>query len=156
MSEQIEHTIEGIPEGTFVTSIYVERVYNLGNYENIKVGVRVEIGYGDHPGRVLANTERILGDLRIHSGVDSYDLRRAKAALEKPEAELDESDKKNLDKYREYVRRDEEARKRRRDARQALATLNYTLEHKDHKKEWEDEEGTCHPDDGGSDFDVEF
>lgn len=132
-------------EQSRVESLYIERVYNLGNYENIKVGVRVAVGQGDDPGLVLASLERIFNDLRAHSGVDRYELSRAKRILATPEAELDEMDKKRLDQSREYIRRDEEAKERRRRARQALASLNYTCEHKDHKEDWED--------DG---FDVEF
>jgi hypothetical protein len=126
-------------EQSRVQSLYLERVYNLGNYENIKVGVRVEIGGDDDPGLVLASLERIFNDLRASSGVDKYELRRAERILAKPEAELDEDDRKRLDQSREYLRRHEAARERRRRARQALASLNYTSQYKDHKEDWEDD-----------------
>ena len=122
-----------------VQGLYVERVYNLGNYENIKVGVRVEVGKDDDPGLVLASLERIFNDLRADSGVDKYELRRAERILAKPEADLDEDDRKRLDQSREYMRRHEEAKERRRRARQALASLNYTSQYKDHKEDWEDD-----------------
>lgn len=125
-------------EQTRVESIYVERLFNLGNYENIKYGFRVEIGRDDDPGRVLASLERIFNDLRADGGVDSHELSRAKRVLEKPEAELDDHDKRYLDSHREKIRLHEEAKERQRMARQALATLNYTSEHKDHKQDWED------------------
>ena len=127
-------------EHSRVQSLYLERVYNLGNYENIKIGVRVEIAGDDDPGLVLASLERIFNDLRAHSGVDKYDLSRAKRILAKPEADLDEDDRKRLEQSREYVRRDEAARERRRKARQALASLNYTSHYKDHKEDWRDDE----------------
>jgi hypothetical protein len=132
-------------EQSRVQSIYLERVYNLGNYENIKVGVRVEVLGDDDPGLVLASLERIFNDLRASSGLTSFDLNRAQRILAKPEADLDEDDRKRLDQCREYMRRHEEAKERRRKARQALASLNYTSQYKDHKEDWED--------DG---FDVEF
>jgi hypothetical protein len=132
-------------EKSRVQSIHVERVYNLGNYENIKVGVRVDVGTNDDPGLVLACLERIFNDLRADSGVDRYELRRSERILSKPEADLDEDDRKRLDQSREYMGRHEAAKERRRKARQALATLNYTSQYKDHKEDWED--------DG---FDVEF
>lgn len=134
-------------EQSRVQGIYVERVYNLGNYENIKVGVRVDVGRDDDPGLVLASLERIFNDLRADSGVDKFELRRAERILAKPEAELDEDDRKRLDQAREYVRRREEAKERRRRARQALAALNYTLQYKDHKEDWADD---------GFDVEVEF
>lgn len=138
MSESKNET-NGSIEQSRVQSLYLERVFNLGNYENIKVGVRVDIGADDHPGLVLASLERIFNDLRADSGVDKYELSRAKRALEKPEAELDDHDKRYLDSYREKIRLHEDAKERRRNAREALAALNYTSEHKDHKEDWEDD-----------------
>src|SRR5262245_32483988 len=94
-------------EQTRVTSIVVERLFNLGNYENIKVGVRVDVGQGADPARVLVSLENILEGLRAKSNVSEWELRRAKAALEKPESELDEYEKNRLEEYRGYVKRDE-------------------------------------------------
>jgi hypothetical protein len=131
---------QSVPE-TRVEGLYVERLYNLGNYENFKVGVRVAIGWGDDPGRVLTSLERILEDFHAKSGVSDWELERAKRTLAKPEAELEELDeyeKKKLADYRDYVRRDEVASERRRKAREALLTLNYTTEHKDHKEKRDD------------------
>lgn len=125
-------------EQTRVEGLYVERLYNLGNYENFKVGVRVAVGQGDDPGRVLTSLENILENLRAKSGVSDYQLTRAKAALAKPESELDEHEKVALDDYRSYVQRDEDARECRRKAHEALTTLDYTTEHKDHKQDWDD------------------
>jgi hypothetical protein len=128
------------PAESRVQSLHVERVYNLGNYENIKVGVRVDIGANDDPGLVLASLERIFNDLRADSGVSSFELNRAKRILSTPEDKLDENDRNRLEQSREYVRRDEAARERRRKARQALASLNYTSQYKDHKEDWKDDE----------------
>ena len=144
MSES-NNTQSGSIERSRVESLHIERVYNLGNYENIKVGVRVTVGQDDDPGRVLASLERIFNDLRADSGVDKFELRRAERILATPESDLDEHDAKRIDQSREYIRRDTEAKERRRRARQALASLNYTSQYKDHKEDWED--------DG---FDVEF
>jgi hypothetical protein len=133
-------------EQSRVQSLYVERVYNLGNYENIKVGVRVEIGGDDDPGLVLASLERIFNDLRADCGVELHVLNRAQRIAATPESELDESDLKRLEQSREIMRKFGEAKMRRRRARQALASLNYTAQYKDHKEEWDDDE---------NDFDVE-
>ena len=127
------------PAESRVQGFHVERVYNLGNYENIKIGVRVDVGANDDPGLVLASLERIFNDLRADSGVSSFDLNRALRIVTTPESELGEDDRKRLEQSREYVRRDEAARERRRKARQALASLNYTSEYKDHKENWEDD-----------------
>jgi hypothetical protein len=121
-----------------VEGLYVERLYNLGNYENFKVGVRVAVGQGDDPGRVLASLENVLNDLLAKHGVSDWYLEKAKRALAKPEAELEEHEKGDLDDYRKAVAKVEEASERRRKAREALVTLNYTTEHKDHKEKWDD------------------
>jgi hypothetical protein len=125
-------------EQTRVTSIVVERLFNLGNYENVKVGVRVEVCNGDDPGRLVISLENILNDLRAKHGVSDWYLDRAKAALAKPEAELEQQEKDSLDDYRKAVAKVEEAAERRRKAREALSTLDYTVERKDHKQSWDD------------------
>jgi hypothetical protein len=123
-------------EGTRVEGLYVERLYNLGNYENFKVGVRVAIGQGDDPGRVLVCLENIFESLRAKSGVSDFQLERAKRALAKPESDLDATERANLEDYRSYVKRDEDARERRRKAVAALSTFDFTIEYKDHKEDW--------------------
>jgi hypothetical protein len=123
-----------------VSRIHVGRVYNLGNYENLRIEVTVDIGTEDDPGKVLGSVKRILNDLHAKSGVDSYRLKTAKEALAKPEAELDEFDKDRLDHFREIVAKVERAKKRRAAAREALLTLNYASEHRDAKEDWEDDD----------------
>jgi hypothetical protein len=125
-------------EQSRVESIYVERLFNLGNYENIKYGVRVAVAPGDDPGRILTSLENVLNDLRADSGVSDWYLEKAKRVLAKPEADLTESEKDSLDEYRAALAKVEEASGRRRKARKALATLDYTSEHKDHKEKWDD------------------
>jgi hypothetical protein len=143
-------------EQSRVESVYVERLFNLGNYENIKYGVRVVIVQNDNPGRVLTSLENILNDLRADHGVSDWFLERARRTLAKPEAELTNSERESLDEYRAALLKVLEASERRQKAREALATLNYTKEHKDHKENWDDEDGTCHPDDCGRPDGIEF
>jgi hypothetical protein len=138
MSESKNGLNESI-EQSRVETVYVERLFNLGNYENIKYGLRVAVAPGDDPGRILVSLENIFNDLHAKHGVSDWFLERAKAALAKPEAEIDELEKDKLDDYRASVAKVEETKERRRKAREALATLNYTSEHKDHKEDWEDD-----------------
>jgi hypothetical protein len=138
MSESKNESNQSV-ERSRVQSIYLERVYNLGNYENIKVGVRVDIAREDDPGLVLASLERIFNDLRASGSGSSFDLSRAQRIVSTPEGDLDEHDKRRLEQSREVVRSQEEAKERRRKARQALASLNYTSEYKDHKEDWQDD-----------------
>ncbi len=127
-------------EKSRVSRLNVGRVYNLGNYENMRVEVTVDIGLEDDPARVLRSVQNILTDLQAKHGVQSYELSRAREVLAKPESELDETEKLNLSSYRTKVAKYEEAMGRRTKAREALSTLNYTSEHRDAKDGWDDED----------------
>ncbi|MDQ3802966.1 MAG: hypothetical protein M3416_03820 [Acidobacteriota bacterium] len=122
-----------------VSRLHVGRVYNLGNYENMRVEVTVEVGTEDDPARLLRSLEGILDDLRAE-GPEEWYLSRARRALEKPESEMDEDDRKQLDKHREVIAQHEDAMRRRAAARAALSTLNYNCERRDAKDDWDDED----------------
>lgn len=123
-----------------ISRITVGRVHNLGNYENIRYEVTVDVGFNDNPAKILNHLETTLEDLQAESGVDSYELRRARAALEKPESELDEWDLKNLDGFKNKVAKHEEAIKRRAEAKEALNSLGGTAVYTDAKDSWSDED----------------
>ncbi|MGB8510228.1 MAG: hypothetical protein WCD76_17750 [Pyrinomonadaceae bacterium] len=131
------------PEKSRVRELHIGRVYNLGNYENMRVEVTVSVGTGDDPARLLRSVENILRDLRAKSGVDSWGLSRARAALERlgaiDDAALTADDRQELDVARDKLRRVEEANARRAAARAALSTLDYTEEHRDAKDDWDDD-----------------
>jgi hypothetical protein len=128
------------PEKSRVSRIHVGRVYNLGNYENERVEVTVEIGSQDDPSRVLRSVENILADLHAKSGIMGHNLRQAESVLAKPESELSTYAREEIPKYREWVAKRDAAAARRLAAREALSTLEYTREHIDHKEKWEDED----------------
>jgi hypothetical protein len=141
-------------EQSRVESVYVERLFNLGNYENIKYGVRVVVAPGDDPGRVLTSLENILNDLRADHGVSDWYLERAKREIPELEAkgkELSPADKQKLEDHRATLSKVEEASERRRKAREALATLNYTSEQKNHKLDWNNDVNDVYEVDAGPD-----
>ena|ERR1051325_1368874 len=126
---------------TRVTRITMGRVYNLGNYENQRVEISVDISNGDDPANVFKNIEGILGNLRAKSGVDTYEIARARRILSVPESELDEDDQKRLPRAKEVMEKLEQAKARREAARAALSMIDHSFEHKDHKLDWQDEDG---------------
>jgi len=138
MSENQER-IQEQPK-TRITRITMGRVYNLGNYENQRVEISVDIANGDNPANVFKNLQGILSNLRAKSGVEQYQVRRAHEVLAKPEADLSDYERSILESSRECVAKANEAAARRQAAQAALATLEYTFEHKDHKLDWEDED----------------
>lgn len=123
-----------------VARITVGRVHNLGDYENIRYEVTVDVGTNDNPAEILNSLEKIVDNLQAESGVDSYTLRRAKIALEKSESELDEMDLRNLDSYRNAVAKHEDALKRRAQAKEALNSLGGSSVHTDAKETWENDD----------------
>jgi hypothetical protein len=135
MSEEITKE----PAKSRVTHLNIGRVYNLGNYENLRVEVGIDIGSEDDPAKVMRSVEGILKDLNAKHGLSGYDLRRAREAVAKPEAELDEDERARLPRYREMLAKVEDRDRRRQAAREALATLNYTSERRDAKDDWDDD-----------------
>jgi len=129
---------EQIPLKSRIRTLHVGRVYNLGNYENLRIELTVDVGTEDDPAKVLRAVQRILGDLRAKPNVDGFELQRAKAALATPEAELSEYEREKLPRYQEVVDKWKEAMARRKAAAAALSTLEYTYQHKDHKEDWDE------------------
>ena len=127
------------PEKSRVSRIHVGRVYNLGNYENERVEVTVDVGMDDDAGRVLRSVENILADLHATCGIMGHNIRTARTVLAKPEEELTASQRAELPTYRSWIEAHDAAAARRLAARNALSTLDYSREHTDHKEKWEDE-----------------
>lgn len=122
-----------------VARLHVGRVYNLGNYENQRVEITVEIGTGDDPARVLGVVEAILRDLYAKPGVSSYQHTRALERLANAET-LKDTDPDALENARKTIERIETARAQRANARAMLATLEHTSEHTDAKEKWSDDD----------------
>lgn len=135
MSENIQEQSK-----TRITRISLGRVYNLGNYENLRVELAIDVAEGDDAASVFKNASAILANLHAKSGVDSYDKARARRILAIPEAALDEDDRKRLPWAKEITEKFEAAKARRLAARAALSTLEFSSQYKDHKLDWEDED----------------
>lgn len=124
---------------TRVVRLTVGRVHNLGNYENMRYEIVVDVAPGDDPSKILCTLEALLNDLHLTRHISEWDLQRARQALGKPESELDEYEKKKLDHYRQFIARYEKARATELRARAAVSTLAYSSEYRDAKDKWEDD-----------------
>lgn len=129
---------EPVIEKSRVSKIHIGRVFNLGNYENIRYEISVDVGTNDNPAEVLTWLEKILNNLYAKSSIDAYELRRAREAVAKNPEELDVWDKNNLESYKAKIADHDAAMERRKKARQLLNTLNASSEFTDHKLDWED------------------
>ena len=128
------------PEKSRISKLHLGRVYNLGNYENMRVEVTVDVAPNDDPALILRSVENILIDLRAKSNVSEYELTKAQRILATSSELLTDEDKKRIPEYRELVNKKDAAMKRREAARLALSTLNYTSEHRDAKDSWEEDD----------------
>lgn len=138
--ENLTGELIAVPGRTRVTGLRVARLYNLGNYNNEKFEITVEVGEGDDPGKVFARLENIITGLDRRDCQESYETRQARMLLAKPVGELQEHQLRQLPECRETLAKHEAALKRRADALVALAQLGGEREYIDHKDNWEDEE----------------
>ena len=125
---------------TRISKILVGRVHNLGNYENIRYEITVDVGTNENPADVVTKLETTLEDLQAVSGVSDYDLRRSKAILEKPESELEEFDRERLEFHRRRIAEHKAAFERRKNAKQQLAKFGGTEVFTDAKLNWDDDD----------------
>lgn len=68
-----------------VSSITVGRVYNLGNYENMRYELTIELREDEHPGPVISHLEIVFKALNPKSPVSSFALEQAFKLLAIPE-----------------------------------------------------------------------
>src|SRR5689334_18859766 len=119
-----------------VTSVSLDRLHNLGNYEHIKFSVRVDLNEGDDPGVVIYRLERLLGALKPIT--TDYDYQRAVRIMSDPEQAKDETTR-NIEVYKKRIEDHNKAVARRKRALELFADLGGTSEHVDAKDKWEDD-----------------
>jgi len=122
-----------------ITRITIGRLHNLGDYEHVRYEVTVEVGWADDPGTLLHAIDRALNDIRAKSGVSGFQLQRANKALSDPEF-AKEFRADQLEGFRGFVKREEEAARRRQRAAEFLSNLAMASEYKDAKDSWDDDD----------------
>lgn len=126
------------PPNPRVTHIGLSRLFNLGNYENIKFDVSVEVPEGQSAALTLSMLLKILQKLRPLK--QSYEVTRAIRILNTPETELSETERGNLEEYRALVDAHAIRVQERKEALQKLDALGGTSTEKDAKDSWEFED----------------
>lgn len=121
---------------TRITRISIGRVHNLGNYENVRYEVQVDVAEGENVTQLMTNLENILEEIRAVSSVSEWDYERAKEKLAKPASELSESELQNLDIYKKRVADYESVNARRQKAKNALNSLGGNEVYRDAKTDW--------------------
>lgn len=132
--------MDNTEQKTKITRLSIGRVHNLGNYENVRYEVQVDVGEGENVSQLLANLENILEDVRAVSWVSKWDYDRAKEMLAKPASELSEIELSNLDLYKKRIADYESVNEKRQKAKDALNTLGGNTVFTDAKENWDDQD----------------
>lgn len=121
-----------------ITSIAISRLFNLGNYQNIKYDLAVEVPAGVSAKSVMVNLSHILFELKPLRKPEEVDY--LQRALAKAEADRDDWEKSNLDKWIEISEEFKRRHARQAEALKALDDLGGTTFFKDAKENWDDED----------------
>lgn len=131
-----------------ITSLSVGRVYNLGNYENLRFEITVDIPQGRSPSLVLKNLAFVMRAANPKGPHSRFDYDHAVTKLKDPAAwhKNVKPDKERRKRIRDMVKdckkivREYEAwLKRRAIAQSMLDRIGAVRQFKDHKNDWQDD-----------------
>jgi hypothetical protein len=132
-----------------ITSFSVGRVYNLGNYENIRLDLSVEVPEGESVRAALTSVMGILKAASPKPPVQAYSVEHARKQLEDPQAwhknivivkERKAAIRCMVKDAKATVSKWEAWKASRKLALEALDAIGATSIRKDHKNDWNDEE----------------
>lgn len=125
-----------------VCSLRVERLYNLGNYTSVKYSIGVDVPEGASAKEALLEVRRILRYL-VPKRAEEWPLTRAKELLDKfaadPES-LTVEQKDGLEDAKNLLAEAALQKQLRQEALRALDDLGGTVENRDAKTKWEDDD----------------
>lgn len=119
-----------------VTSVSVSRLYNLGNYQNVKYDLAAEVPKGASAAETLVSLSRILEALRPIRPPDCAG--QLEDALKKSEADRSSWEKDHLQEWIHENDKHAAKLRRRGEAILSLDSLGGTLTFKDNSRDWED------------------
>ena len=120
-----------------VSFVSVSRLYNLGNYQNVKYELAAEIAKGESPSETLIKLTEVILALRPISPPD-HALVSLKAARKKKLSERSEYEKENFSSWLEAERDYRQKIDARRNAVLALDLMGGSSVSTDHKQNWDD------------------
>ena len=132
-----------------VSRILVGRVYNLGNYENKRVEIEVSIPPGESATDVLIGLERLLDAFNSKCPVDEYSILEAKRRQSWSDEdwkryEGDQWEARKQENQNRLVELDTKLanwQAKQAIVRKLLDDLGAAVNYKDHKLDWEDNQG---------------
>lgn len=121
-----------------ITSISVFRLYNLGNYQNVKYDLSAEVPEGVSASKTLIELCNIVAKLRPL--VVPSDVRRYEETAKKPVGERSAYEKENLDSWMATFAKHQNEIAERKAAVIRLDELGGSAVYKDAKASWGDED----------------
>lgn len=132
-----------------ITSFSVGRVFNLGNYENMRLDLSVEVPEGNSVKGALFEIMGILKAAHPKPPVQQYEVDSARRQLEDPEAwhkniksakDRRAAIRQMIKDAKAIIKKYENWRKARARAVEKLDHLGASITTKDHKEDWQDGE----------------
>ena len=123
---------------TRVTSISVGATYNLGNYENVRFDLSVEVGPGESATAAFQELRYIIASLRPTRQPDCADS--FAAADKKLVEERSNWEKEHFQEWADRMAAFHSKKVRRSEAIAMLDTLGGNRQHRDAKQDWETED----------------
>lgn len=120
-----------------VTHIAVSRLFNLGNYQNVRYDVGVDVPAEANAEDIFRELRYILAALKPIPQPSCLDEFRR--AIKKPESERSNYEKENFEAWTETIAAWELRKKTRNEAIKALDSLGGHSEFRDAKESWSDD-----------------
>lgn len=121
-----------------ITSISISRLYNTGNYTNIKYDIAAEVPAGVSAADTLKELYYVLQMLKPLHKPGCYE--QFKATIAKMEGEQSEYEKEHLPEWREEFEQFNAWKAAREAAVKSLDALGGTSTKRDAKKTWDDDD----------------
>lgn len=127
-----------------VSSVRIERLYNLGNYEHVKWSIGIDVPEGSDTLKAVKSLHRLVHALRPLKKPSGYSY--AKALIDRPASELramikdGRTSKEDVAAKKALLKEHEENRKYREKMMKIFNDLGGSSTYTDAKDKWEDDE----------------
>lgn len=126
-----------------VTHVAVSRLYNLGNYQNIKFDLSAEIPAGASAQETFRRLNLILQDLAPFKKFEGYEVKRLEDLRKKTRDELSQFEKDQIEELQSKESDFNTRRARRTAALQAIDDIGGAALFQDAKSEWSHDDDDC-------------
>lgn len=130
-------TLEHCP--THVSTVFIERRFNLDNLESLTIGITLQLASSANPAAAVSTLETIANALHSPKLVNSPELQRARLVLGDLSSIYAKGyDEQQLEQFRQIVADHNEARQRKEHALELLSRISAVVstDFQDEKETW--------------------